>query len=162
MATLKVARELVDIFYPVGSYYETSNASFNPNTSWGGTWVEDTKGQTLVAKTDNGTFSTLGANVGEETHTHEYGLIYCGAYRDTVIERNANAGIMNFNSDGTFTLNNGSSAMVGQYETEVNGGYQGSTITSPTALSHYMATGNTSYENNIQPSKVVIRWHRTA
>lgn len=29
---------LVDIFYPVGTYYETSDANFNPNTAWGGTW----------------------------------------------------------------------------------------------------------------------------
>lgn len=28
---------LLDMFYPVGSYYETSDGSFNPNTSWGGT-----------------------------------------------------------------------------------------------------------------------------
>ena len=29
--------------YPVGSYYETSDANFNPNTAWGGTWVLETK-----------------------------------------------------------------------------------------------------------------------
>ena len=29
---------LLNLFYPVGSYYETSDAEFNPNTSWGGTW----------------------------------------------------------------------------------------------------------------------------
>lgn len=28
---------LLDMFYPVGSYYETSDGNFNPNTSWGGT-----------------------------------------------------------------------------------------------------------------------------
>lgn len=30
---------ILDVFYPVGSYYETSDTTFNPNTSWGGTWV---------------------------------------------------------------------------------------------------------------------------
>ena len=29
-------------FYPVGSYYETSNSSFNPNNTWGGTWTSET------------------------------------------------------------------------------------------------------------------------
>lgn len=29
---------LADIFYPVGSYYKTSDADFDPNTAWGGTW----------------------------------------------------------------------------------------------------------------------------
>lgn len=30
---------LVDFFYPIGSYYDTSNVNFNPNTLWGGTWT---------------------------------------------------------------------------------------------------------------------------
>ena len=29
-------------YYPVGSYYETSDASFDPNTAWGGTWSKET------------------------------------------------------------------------------------------------------------------------
>lgn len=29
-------------FYPVGSYYETSNSGFNPNNTWGGTWTSET------------------------------------------------------------------------------------------------------------------------
>ena len=32
---------LRDIFYPVGSYYETTDASFDPNAVWGGTWVRE-------------------------------------------------------------------------------------------------------------------------
>lgn len=28
--------------YPVGSYYETSDSNFNPNTEWGGTWNKET------------------------------------------------------------------------------------------------------------------------
>ena len=28
--------DLLDFFYPVGSYYETSNTSFDPNEEWGG------------------------------------------------------------------------------------------------------------------------------
>lgn len=39
---------LLDVFYPVGSYYETSDTSFDPNVSWGGTWVEDTAGRVLI------------------------------------------------------------------------------------------------------------------
>jgi hypothetical protein len=29
----------LDMNYPIGSYYETSDANFDPNTVWGGTWV---------------------------------------------------------------------------------------------------------------------------
>ena len=34
-----------DMIYPVGSYYETSDTSFDPNTAWGGTWSFETEGQ---------------------------------------------------------------------------------------------------------------------
>ena len=29
-------------FYPIGSVYETTNSSFNPNNIWGGTWTSET------------------------------------------------------------------------------------------------------------------------
>lgn len=32
--------DLLDYFYPVGSIYETSSDSFNPNSRWGGTWTK--------------------------------------------------------------------------------------------------------------------------
>ena len=28
--------------YPIGCYFETSNSSFNPQTTWGGTWTSET------------------------------------------------------------------------------------------------------------------------
>ena len=28
-------------FYPIGSIYETSDSTFDPNVTWGGTWVLD-------------------------------------------------------------------------------------------------------------------------
>lgn len=28
--------------YPVGSYYESSDSNFDPNTEWGGTWASET------------------------------------------------------------------------------------------------------------------------
>ena len=40
-----IKSELLDIFYPVGSYYETSDSNFDPNTDWGGTWLLETEGQ---------------------------------------------------------------------------------------------------------------------
>lgn len=60
-------KKLLDFFYPVGTYYETSDANFNPNETWGGTWVQDTKGQVMVSKSDSGTFATLNGNAGSET-----------------------------------------------------------------------------------------------
>lgn len=31
--------EIINLFYPVGSYYETADGTFNPNVAWGGTWA---------------------------------------------------------------------------------------------------------------------------
>ena len=65
---------LLDLIHPVGEYYETSNTSFDPNVSWGGTWEKDNSGCVLVSQ-DNGTFSSLGSKVGNlqatiSAHTH--------------------------------------------------------------------------------------------
>lgn len=62
--------KLLDFIYPVGSYYETSDISFNPNTAWGGTWLEDTKGRVTVALDSNDTdFDTINETGGEKMHT---------------------------------------------------------------------------------------------
>ena len=41
---------LFKAIYPVGSYYETSDKSFDPNVSFGGTWVLDNDGTVLDLK----------------------------------------------------------------------------------------------------------------
>lgn len=64
-------KSLLDVFYPVGTYYETSNTTFDPNVSWGGVWEEDSDGLVTVAQ-DNGTFDTVGDTGGSETNTHQH------------------------------------------------------------------------------------------
>lgn len=55
MAEQKVMQNisLVDIFYPVGSYYETSDENFDPNVRWGGTWYLEVAGQVHVSGGSN-------------------------------------------------------------------------------------------------------------
>lgn len=68
-------------FYPVGSYYETSDSNFNPNTEWGGTWVEDSKGKVTVAQDPNDSvFATVGNTGGSKNakviyHNHGSGTL---------------------------------------------------------------------------------------
>lgn len=33
-------QDIIDMFYPVGTIYETVDTTFNPNTAWGGTWIQ--------------------------------------------------------------------------------------------------------------------------
>lgn len=56
----------VDAIYPVGSYYETSDKNFNPNTYFGGTWVLEAEGKVHIGA---GTNYAVGATGGEATHT---------------------------------------------------------------------------------------------
>lgn len=72
-AVLKTA--LLNTFYPVGSYYETSNKNFDPNTAWGGTWRLETSGQVHISGDGNnidGANKNNGIGIsdgGEATHT---------------------------------------------------------------------------------------------
>ena len=43
----KLHKSLLDLLHPIGEYYETSNTSFDPNVSWGGTWVKETDERVL-------------------------------------------------------------------------------------------------------------------
>lgn len=64
--TERSVKQLIDIIYPVGTYYETTDATFNPNTAWAGTtWQKITDGRVLIA---GGGDYTVGSNYGEKTH----------------------------------------------------------------------------------------------
>ena len=61
-------KTIFDLFYPVGSIYETSSANFNPNTSFGGTW-ERIKGKVIVGVDENDAdFTSSKKTGGEKTH----------------------------------------------------------------------------------------------
>ena len=49
MSAANTKAGLLDLFYPVGSYYETSDTTFDPNTAWGGTWHLEVAGQVHVS-----------------------------------------------------------------------------------------------------------------
>ena len=69
----------LDFFYRVGSYYETSDSTFNPNVEWGGTWELETEGQVHVSAGSNYAVSGALSNTSDggsknaivPTHNHE-------------------------------------------------------------------------------------------
>ena len=145
ITTLHSISGMMDILYPVGSFYETTDTSFDPNKAWGGTWTEDTAGRVLVAK-DSGTFSTVGDTGGAETHTNTLGN---AGWAKVIIKSNGDV-IYKENNITNWTGNyaaatNGSTA--GSYSNQVYGAELGG------------ATGNGS---SLQPYIVIKRWHRTA
>lgn len=56
-----------DMLYPVGSYYDTSDPSFDPNVAWGGVWNRVRDGRTLIAESDT---YEAGTNYGAETKSY--------------------------------------------------------------------------------------------
>ena len=142
--SLGYSYNLIDIFYPVGSYYETSDTSFNPNISWGGTWALETEGQVHVSGSASGTYQVSGAltdttDGGEATHT----LLTTEIPAHSHI-RNANGGYNdNFSTGSGRTIpTNNSTGTKNNLRTADEGGGQA--------------------HNNMQPYIIVYRWHRTA
>lgn len=61
---------LLNLIYPVGCYFETSDDSFNPNTSWGEVWQLDSVGKITISQDlDDEDFSVLESTGGSKTHT---------------------------------------------------------------------------------------------
>lgn len=134
-------RALFDFIHPVGSYYETSDTSFDPNDTWGGTWVLETEGQVHVSAGTNYAVNgalTNASDGGEKTHTldvsempsHTHALYYYYA-----------------SGNKPFGYN---------YQ---NKGYQSAETTSSGGI---VNTGGGQAHNNMQPYIIVNRWHRTA
>lgn len=141
------------IYYPVGSYYETSDASFNPNTTWGGTWVLETAGQVHISA---GTGYAIGATGGSATksytpqgsvqnhtlteneipsHTHDTGGVY------TWYGQGGSATTLMIWSDS------------GTAKTRATGGGAGH---------NHGFSGTQASIDVMQPYITVNRWHRTA
>ena len=134
---LKIAKDLFDVLYPVGTYYETSNANWTPSSAgWYGTWQEDTAGKTTVAKSTDIEFNSIGKTGGEKTHTLTI----------NEIPRHSHAGWWRkVNASGNTYVAGLSDA----YD-----GVAGASVASD--------TGGSQPHNNLQPYIVVRRWHRTA
>ena len=144
---------LIDVFYPVGSYYETSDTSFDPNSSWGGTWVLETEGMVHVSGGTNYAVAKANNNNGQgekdggeatvtlsidtmPNHTHiqnqhRHGIQYVGSTGAGYGLQDTGTG----RSSGYFSS---------QYETATN-----------------QTTGGGQPHNNMQPYISVNRWHRT-
>jgi hypothetical protein len=138
-----------DFFYPVGCYFETTDTDFDPNTAWGGTWVLEDEGLVHVSSGTNYAVSNLGQDGGEATHT----------LTETEMPQHAH-GIGWYENKGQASTGQKSANMVTQWwNVKSTPAGSGSGAGYPFWITN--AGGNKAH-NNMQPYKIVNRWHRTA
>lgn len=142
-------RSMLDVYwktlYPVGSIYISTNPTFNPNTSWGGTWKKTADGRCLIGA--NNTYP-LGSTGGEAVHyltenempphNHTGGLVYNYKLANTGISSN----VIDQNGQQFLWVDQSSNSASNILHTNNKGG----------GASH----------NNMQPYLAVYIWERTA
>lgn len=169
---------MLDFFYPVGSYYETSDITFDPNVVWPGTWVLEAEG---LAHVSAGTTYTAGLTYGTNTHNHTTGdftlltkhlpahthgsetITYqfrarkCGS-GSNLITASTNVTVSDYSGTGTPVAAGSSSYAM--HNVKLSASHTHNSVGSDTAHNHGV-TGSTT-RNSWQPSMAVNRWHRTA
>lgn len=165
---------LVDFFYPVGSYYETSNTAFDPNVAWSGTWILEDEGLVHIGA---GQTYSVGDTGGEAAHVltpsetatknhshtlpnHTHGmsdnLYYLTMNYETVNSGAGETQVATSSSSKKYALTNSNSNVdFAAKQTTANPNSNPSTGGNPADADA------TSAHNNMQPYVVVNRWHRT-
>lgn len=137
--------DLLDIFWPVGSYYETNDPNFNPNISWGGTWVQDTKG-----------YVTVGATNPDESQGSSNNKLILNVNNTTgEVKHTLTIDEMPNHNHRTRTILGAAGGSLWPLATQ-------SYDTCDWNYDNSEATGGGQAHNNVQPSIGVYRWHRTA
>lgn len=162
--------DLVDVFYPIGSYYETSDTNFNPNDEWGGEWSLESGGKFHLSAGGSYTAGSTGGSENAIIPYHRHGK---GELEGTTPTLSASKGtfVTSASEVGAArgTINSSSSASY-YYARSVASGTNWGRAT-PTIASGKTITisGNTAYVGtsgnitgaNMPPYIVVNRWHRT-
>lgn len=193
--SLKIIKDIssliIDTIYPVGSYYETSDNTFDPNVVWGGSWILETEGQVHVSAGNNYTVSGALSNTSDGgskdaivvEHHHNIAAKATGGM--SANENHAH-GINNTEVNAAFMGMAGSGSDSGLGEIRVTAVSTGSNYvprssasginfirvsnTKSNSLAHTHTlgahdtndTGSDGTDANMQPYIVVYRWHRTA
>lgn len=143
---------LIDLIYPVGSIYMSVN-NVSPASFLGGTWVALQDTFLIGAGNDYSVNSTGGST----THSHKYG-IQAGAYwADTIFENDSNAGTLNYDTNGNFTITQATE--IGVYNVDTNGNSSASKKT--VSAAHIRSISQSEYVSTLPPYLAVYMWKRT-
>lgn len=152
----------VDAIYPVGSYYETSDTAFNPNTYFGGTWVLEDGGRVHISS---------GKNIANTTNSR--GSYPAGTNTFPIGERGGEPShVLTIDQmpshahtpNNWVVVTNSNYASYGDRIPGGTGGAFSAKVNAAVNPDNYISnnTGGGLGHNNMQPYTVVNRWHRTA
>ena len=163
----KKISDLLNMFYPVGSVYETMDSSFDPNKKWGGTW-ERIKGRVLVGVDENDSDFNTAEKIGGEK-THKLSVSEMPSHSHSASEKSLKGGVNNISGqDKKWGLT--SSGIFSNWG-DTNGFYSTSRETTTNYkdgfyidATHTHTIGNTgggNAHNNLQPYVTCFIWKRT-
>lgn len=147
--------EVMSNLYPVGSYFWTSDGTFNPQTAWGGTWEKMDEGLVLVSA---GTNYPISAGVHSDggskdavlvAHTH---TVSGGAHSHPISSKYKEDELASGSAKTQYTSNGNKTSTAL------------STIASNTGThTHTVSTNGVSGTGkNMPPYKNAYCWHRVA
>lgn len=154
----KIKKIVLDLFFPIGAVYLSADNNFNPNSSWGGTWVK-IENRFLLGSGTRG----VGATGGEEYVTltqsqmpsHSHGV---GSIEATGTFTGGDRGSGESYISGSFSFNKNSGMQSGHEYSQTGVGFSFYRTSSGSVSS---AGGGQSH-NNMPPFEVVNIWKRTA
>ena len=151
---------LVDMFYPVGSYYETSDVEFDPNKTWGGEWELEAEGQFHISAGEN--YEVEGAlenatDGGSKDAIVPYHNHTQNPHGHTIT--NSSYVLCNTSSVDRYTVASGSGRSNMMHS---DGATQRLGISASNNTATNIATGESVTDKNLPPYIIVNRWHRIA
>ena len=182
---------IINLLYPVGSYYETSDSSFSPSSAgWPGTWSLEANGQVHVSASTSDTLGTTnsacyigytpgGSAAGHSitldempSHTHgEGGLSHQIGFRrygtsssgatEVVSASTGTSSAATTTSATRITIPGTVSQSEGIITMTLNNTHTHGSVGSGTAHTHTF-TGKAAHISKMQPFIVINRWRRTA
>lgn len=151
-------------YYPVGSYYETSDTTFDPNTAWSGTtWVLETEGLVHVSSGTNYTVSADAQDGGESKHTLTAAEMPSHGHNIRVWNTASASGVWKYWINNGTELANNPYGLRGAFNASwANGNQSAAQSGNGDQAGRSDPSGGGQSHNNMQPYKIVNRWHRTA